>query len=130
MIFMSCHHFLRFLDLPALDSAIATAWSCGRPSFLSVRILDETVALDLPLFKGIIYTFLYSFQFFNEIYRICNHLNLLEFHIIKMYGLSNVKFKWIHANLYLEYNRFGKCLKMEKINIIICLKKYKIPDWN
>ena len=40
------------LALPALDMAMATAWGLGLPAWISVRMLEEIVALDLPDLRG------------------------------------------------------------------------------
>jgi hypothetical protein len=42
------------LDLPAVDMAMAMAWGRGLPAAISVRILEEMVAGDLPFFSGIV----------------------------------------------------------------------------
>ena len=45
-------YFLAF-DLPAFDSAIATACLCGFFSFMSVFMLALMVLSELPFFSGI-----------------------------------------------------------------------------
>lgn len=43
-------HF--FLDFPALDMAMATAWFLGFPARISVAMFSEITFLDLPFFRG------------------------------------------------------------------------------
>lgn len=44
-----------FLDLPALDKAIAIAWFLGLPAAISVLILEEITFWLLPVFNGMIF---------------------------------------------------------------------------
>src|SRR5215207_1814217 len=47
-------HFFFFFDLPARLSAMATACLVGRPSFLSVLMLEEIAFFDLPFLSGMV----------------------------------------------------------------------------
>ena len=42
-----------FFGTPAVWSAIATAWRCGRPAAISVLMLELIVFWDFPDFSGI-----------------------------------------------------------------------------
>lgn len=51
---LAVNHFLPFFSFPAFEKAIAMAWFCGLPAFISVFILAEMTFLLDPFFNGIL----------------------------------------------------------------------------